>query len=64
MESTLRSLPGVFDVKAKLVGKKLGEAEILYDPVKVALEDLKEAVPSASGEKHKFVVISATDSSP
>lgn len=61
MEDTLRNLRGVFDVKARLAGEKLGEAEVLYDPVKVALEDLKEAVPSASGEKHRFVVISAVE---
>ena len=61
MESTLRSLPGVFDVKARLEGEKLGEAEVLYDPVKVAFEDLKEAVPSASGEKHRFVALSAVE---
>lgn len=64
MESTLRSLPGVFDVKAKLIGRNLGEAEILYNPAEVTLENLKEAVPSASGERHKFAVISATDSLP
>lgn len=61
MENTLRSLPGVVDVKAKLAREKLGEAEVLYDPVKVALKDLKEAVPSASGEKHRFVVLSAVE---
>ena len=61
MESALKSLNGVLDVKATLTGEKFGEAEVLYDPVKVALEDLKEAVPSASGEKHRFVVNSAVE---
>lgn len=38
--------------------KGLGEAEIAYSPAEVTLESLKEAVAMASGEKHRFAVIS------
>ena len=58
MESTLKSLRGVLDVKAKLTDKNLGEAEIVYDSTKVVIGDFKRAVPAASGERHNFAVIS------
>ena len=64
MENTLRSIRGVLDVKAKLRNAKLGEARILYDPTGVTLEDLKQAIPKASGEKHIFRVISVIEEDP
>ena len=61
MEDTLSNIHGVLDVKAKLRNAKLGEARILYDPTGVTLEDLKQAIPKASGEKHIFRVITAIE---
>lgn len=61
MENILKGIQGVVDVKASLVEKKLGEAQILYDAAQVSLEDLQRAVPLVSGEKHKFVVISVEE---
>lgn len=63
MESTLKSLRGVVDVEGRLTGKNLGEAEVFYNPEEVTLEDLKGAVPLASGEKHQFVVLSVIEES-
>ena len=40
------------------MGKNEGEAEVLYDPAEVSLEELKRAIPEASGERHAFVVLS------
>lgn len=64
MESTLKSFNGVLDVKAELVDENQGKAEIIYNPTKVSVEDLMGVIPSASGENHKFIVISATENSP
>lgn len=61
MESTLKSLRGVLDVKAELMEGRLGEAEVFYDSDKVSLNDLKQAIPTASGERHKFAVIAVSE---
>lgn len=61
MESTLKSLHGIFEVKARLMDGNLGEAEVLYHPTKVTLEDIKRIVPTASGEKHNFKVVSVSE---
>jgi copper chaperone CopZ len=63
VESTLRSLPGVFDVKAWLTDKNVGEAKVVYNPAEVKLGDLKQAVPLAGGERHNFTVISVKEES-
>lgn len=60
MESTLRSLPGVFHVKAWLTDKNVGEAEVIYNLAEVKLGDLKQAVLLAGGERHNFTVIYVT----
>lgn len=64
MESTLKSLNGVLDVKAELADENQGKAEIIYNPAEVSFEDIIRVIPSASGENHKFIVISATENSP
>ncbi len=51
----------MLDVKAELTDKDLGEVEVLYDPAEVTSEDLKQAVPLASGEKHDFTVVSVIE---
>lgn len=61
MESTLKNIPGVLDVNAKLIRRNLGEAEVRYDPARATLEDIKRAVPVASGEKHNFTLISIVE---
>ena len=61
MENALRNLPGVLDVKARLVDKNVGEAEVVYNPAEIKVGDLKQAVPLASGEKHKFSVTSSVE---
>jgi len=61
VENTLRNLHGVLDVKAKLTDNHVGEAEVLYNLAELTLEEIKQAVPTASGERHKFVVISAIE---
>jgi hypothetical protein len=58
VESTLKSLNGVLDVTAKLLEKNLGEAQILYDSAEILPDAFKQAIPAASGEKHKFTVVS------
>ncbi len=63
MENALRSLPGVFDVKAWLTDKNVGEAKVVYNPAEVKLGDLKQAVPLAGGERHNFTVISVKEES-
>ena len=63
MESTLRVLPGFLDVKTKLLENRFGEAEVLYNPDEVTIETLKKAVLAASGERHNFTVISASEDS-
>lgn len=61
MESTLGKLVGVLNVKARLGDKNTGEVAITYDAVHVSVEDFKRAIPTASGEKHRFVVLSAVE---
>lgn len=61
MESTLRSIRGVLNVKAELRSERSGAASVLYDPLGVTLEDLKQAIPRASGERHIFRVISVIE---
>ena len=61
MENSLKSIHGVLDVTATLKKERSGEASVLYDPSGVTLEDLKQAIPTASGEKHIFKVISLTE---
>ena len=61
MENTLSNIHGVLDVKARLINETLGEATVLYGPSGVTLEDLKLAIPTASGEKHVFTVITAIE---
>jgi len=61
VESTLRSLPGVFDAKAWLMDKSLGEADVLYNPAEVTLEEINRIIQTASGEKHEFTVISVIE---
>lgn len=63
MESTLKSFPGVFDVKAWLTDKNVGEVEVVYNPAEVKLGDLKQAVPLAGGERHNFAVTSVKEES-
>jgi copper chaperone CopZ len=58
VENSLKSIHGVFDVTATLRNERSGEASVLYDPSGVTLEDLKQAIPTASGEKYIFRVIS------
>ncbi len=60
MEDILKDLRGVVDVRAKLLEKNLGEVEILYSPEETTLEDLKNAVSTAGGERHSFTVIAAS----
>lgn len=57
----MKSLRGIFKVKARLMDGNLGEAEIRYNPRKVNLEDIKRIVPTASGEKHSFGVVSVKE---
>lgn len=57
MESALKSLYGVKDVTASIGQSGVGEAEVVYVPAEISLEDLKECIASASGEKHDFKVI-------
>jgi len=61
VENTLKKVPGVLDVKAKLIRRNLGEAGVRYDPARVNLEHIKRAVPMASGQKHKFIVTSVVE---
>lgn len=61
MENTLKSIRGVLDVKVTLRSQSIGEASVLYHPFDVTLEALKQAIPTASGEKHIFSVISVID---
>ena len=61
MESTLKNLRGVLDVKARLTDKNVGEAEVVYNSAEIKVGDLKQAVPLASGEKHKFSVTSSVE---
>jgi len=63
VEDTLKGLLGVIEVKANLLENRFGEAAILYNPDEVTLENLKKAVPGASGEKHNFIVIAAREDS-
>lgn len=63
MENTLKDRQGVLDVRARLLENNLGEAEVLYNPDEVEFENLKKAVPEASGERHNFMVISASEDS-
>lgn len=61
MENILRNLRGVLDVKARLVDKNVGEAEVVYNSAEIKVDDLKHAVPLAGGEKHKFSVTSSVE---
>lgn len=61
MESTLKNLRGVLDVKARLTDKNAGEAEVVYNSAEIKVGDLKQAVLLASGEKHKFSVTSSIE---
>ena len=61
METTLKSLHGVLEVKGGLKDGNLGEAVIVYDPAELSVENLKRAVPTASGERHNFMVISVVE---
>ncbi len=61
MEDTLKDLQGVLDVRARLLVNNFGEAEVLYNPDEVTLEGLRKAVPIASGGRHNFAVISASE---
>ena len=63
MEETLKVLRGVLDVKVKLLENNFGEAEVLYNPNEFALANLKKAVHGASGERHNFMVIGASEDS-
>ena len=51
----------MLDVKAKLTDNHVGEAEVLYNPAELTLEEIKQAVPTASGEKHDFKVLSVME---
>ena len=57
MESTLNYLPGVLEVRARLVSEKMGEAKVFYNPDQATMESLRDAVPGASGEHHNFIVV-------
>lgn len=61
MENTVESLRGVISVKARLKGESQGEAEIIYNPAEITLEDLNGAIPLAGGQNHKFKVISVVE---
>lgn len=61
MESALKSLDGVEGVTATLVQGGLGEAEVVYVPAEISLEDLKGGIASAGGEKHDFKVIAVKE---
>lgn len=61
MENTLSTIRGVLDVKARLINESSGETTIFYDPSRVTLEDLKQAIPTASGDKHAFRLISVIE---
>jgi len=61
VESTLENLHGVIDMTVRLMDGNFGEAEIVYDPAEVDLKDIKRAVPTASGEKHNFTVMSVVE---
>lgn len=61
MENTLLSIRGVLGVNARLINETLGEAAVRYDGSGVTLEDLKQAISTASGKKHVFRVISVEE---
>jgi len=61
VENTLKSLHGVLDVKGRLIGKNLGESEIVYNPTEVTIEDFNRIVSTASGEKHDFSVVAVVE---
>lgn len=61
MENVLKNLHGVLEVNVRLLHTKLGEAEVLYDPAKVALKELEQVIPGASGSRHRFAVSALTD---
>jgi len=61
VENTLKGLLGVIEVKANLLENRFGMAAILYNPDEVTLENLKRAVPGASGERHNFIVTSVRE---
>ena len=63
MENTLKDCPGGLDISARLVENNMGEAEVLYDPDEATIEGLRTAVPMASGDRHNFTVISASEDS-
>jgi len=41
--------------------KSLGEADVLYNPAEVTLEEINRIIQTASGEKHEFTVISVIE---
>lgn len=57
----MKTLHGVLDVKGKLIDRNRGEAEVVYNPIDVSIEDFKRAVPTASGEKHDFSVLAVVE---
>ena len=61
MESVLKSLHGIRGITVSLVQGGIGEAEVVYVPADIGLEDLKEGITLASGEKHDFKVIAVKE---
>jgi len=61
VENTLKSIAGVLGVEARLTGESLGEAVILYNPSEVSSGVLKQAVPVAGGDRHKFTVLTVIE---
>lgn len=57
MEGALKELDGVLAVKGGLCENALGYAEVVFDPAKVSLERLAEALEAAGGERHRFRVV-------